>query len=85
MGYIDLDMDWRARLSATEGVCHGHLCVTGTRIPASVVLDNLAAGLSAAEIVGSYPSLTLEDVRAALAWAAEIARERTYLPATRAR
>ncbi|HZJ69799.1 MAG TPA: DUF433 domain-containing protein [Planctomycetota bacterium] len=78
-------MDWRARLSATEGVCHGHLCITGTRIPASVVLDNLAAGLGVADIVASYPSLSVEDVRAVLAWAAEIARERTYLPATRAR
>ena len=85
MGYIDLDMDWRARLSSTPSVCHGDLCVTGTRIPVSVVLDNLAAGLSAADIVASYPSLSHDDVRAALAWAAEIAREHAYLPATRSR
>jgi len=78
-------MDWRTRLSADPAVCHGDLCVTGTRIPASVVLDNLAAGLSAADIVASYDSLTVDDVRAVLAWAAEIARERVYLPATRAR
>ena len=41
----------------------------------SVVLDNLAAGLSPAEIVRSYPSLQLGDVGAAIAYAAELARE----------
>jgi uncharacterized protein (DUF433 family) len=85
MGYIEIEMEWRTRLSASPGICHGELCITGTRIPASVVLDNLAAGLGAPEIVASYPSLTVEDVRAVLAWAAEMARERSYLPATRDR
>ena len=42
----------------------------------SVVLDNLAAGLSQAEIIHSYPSLQLEDVAATMAYAAELARER---------
>ena len=42
----------------------------------SVVLDNLAAGLSPAEIVRSYPSLHPDDVAAAMAYAAELARER---------
>jgi uncharacterized protein (DUF433 family) len=42
----------------------------------AVVLENLAAGVTAEEIVGSYPSLTLEDVRASMAYAASLARER---------
>lgn len=46
---------------------------------ASVVLDNLASGLSAAEIVRLYPTLTPEDVAAAIAYAAELARERVVL------
>jgi uncharacterized protein (DUF433 family) len=57
-------------------VCHGQPCIRGTRIPVSVVLDNLAAGLSADEIISSYPSLTTEDIQAAVAYAADIARER---------
>ena len=85
MGYIEIEMDWRTRLSVSPGICHGDLCITGTRIPASVVLDNLAAGLSAPEIVASYPSLTVDDVRAVLAWAAEMAREHSYLPTARDR
>jgi uncharacterized protein (DUF433 family) len=84
MSCIDLDMDWRERLSAQPGVCHGELCVRGTRIPVSVVLDNLAAGLSAEALTASYPALTADDVRAVLAWAADIARERTYLPSPHA-
>ena len=55
---------------------HGRLCIKGTRIPVSVVLDNLAAGLTAEGVVASYPSLAIDDVRAALAYAAEVARDR---------
>jgi uncharacterized protein (DUF433 family) len=42
----------------------------------SVVLDNLAGGLSVNEFLASFPSLTLDDVQAALEYAAELARER---------
>jgi uncharacterized protein (DUF433 family) len=45
----------------------------------SVILDNLAAGVSPEEILKSYPSLSLEDVQAAIAYAAELARERVVL------
>ncbi|WP_295449198.1 DUF433 domain-containing protein [uncultured Thiodictyon sp.] len=44
-------------------------------MPVSVVLDNLAAGLAAQEISDSYPSLTPDDIRAAIGYAAELARE----------
>jgi uncharacterized protein (DUF433 family) len=68
--------DWRDRITTSPDVCHGAACVRGTRIPVSVVLDNLAEGLPAEEILASYPSLTLDDVRAAVAYGAELARER---------
>ena len=42
----------------------------------SVILDNLAAGIAHDEILRSYPSLTPDDIRAAIAYAAELARER---------
>ncbi len=57
-------------------VCHGKACIKGTRIQVSVVLDNLAAGISEAEILHSYPALAPEDLAAAIAYAAEITRER---------
>ena len=69
-------MNWRERISIDPAVCHGQACIKGTRLPVAVVLDNLAAGLSAEEIVASYPPLRVDDVRAATAYAAELARER---------
>ena len=69
-------MNWRDYVTVDPGVCHGQACIKGTRIMVSVVLDNLAAGLTPDEIVHSYPSLSREAVRAAVAYAAELARER---------
>jgi len=70
-------MNWRERITVDPLVCHGKACIRGTRIFASVVLDNLAAGLGTQEILSSYPSLSAEDVQAAVAYAAELTRERT--------
>ena len=69
-------MDWRSRVTTDPAICHGQACIKGTRVPVSVVLDNLAAGMTASEIVRSYPSLAPEDVSAAVAYGAELARER---------
>jgi uncharacterized protein (DUF433 family) len=69
-------MDWREHIVVDPAVCHGQACIRGTRIPAAVVLDNLAAGLSVAEVRKSYPSLTEHAIHAAVAYAAELARER---------
>ena len=62
--------DWQARIVSDLTIAHGKICVRGTRIPVSVVLDNLAAGLTAEEIIRSYPSLSLEDLRASVAYGA---------------
>lgn len=69
-------MDWREYISVDPQVCHGKACIRGTRVMVSVVLDNLAAGLSVDEVLRSYPSLTREAVKAAIAYAAELTRER---------
>jgi uncharacterized protein (DUF433 family) len=75
-------MNWREHITVDPQVCHGRACVRGTRIPVSVVLDNLAAGETAEAIQRSYPSLPPEAIRAALTYAAEVTRERTVtLPA----
>jgi uncharacterized protein (DUF433 family) len=51
-------MKWRDHISTDPNLCHGQVCIKGTRIPVSVVLDNLAAGLAEDEILRSYPALT---------------------------
>jgi uncharacterized protein (DUF433 family) len=73
-------IDWRERVAADPAICHGKPCIKGTRIMVSVVLDNLAEGLTAQEIVAEYPSLVLEDVQAAMAYAADLAREEDLVP-----
>ncbi len=62
-------MNWQERITVDPAVCHGQACVKGTRIMVSVVLDNLAAGIDTKEILESYPSLTEDDVQAAIAYA----------------
>ena len=69
-------VSWRDRIITDPKVCHGQACIRGTRVPVSVVLDNLATGLTESDIVSSYPPLSIEDVRAAVAYGAELARER---------
>ena len=69
-------MKWHDYITVDPTVCHGRACMRGTRIMVSVVLDNLAAGLTPDEIVRSYPSLSRESVQAAIAYAAELGRER---------
>ena len=73
-------MDWKARISVDPLLCHGRACIRGTRVMVSVILDNLAEGVAAEEIVRDYPPLTPEDVRAALAYAAALAREEELVP-----
>ena len=68
--------NWRDFITADPEVCHGKPCIKGTRIMVSVVLDNLAAGVPLDELLESYPSLTREAARAAIAYAADLARER---------
>lgn len=69
-------MDWKTRISVDPKVMHGAACIAGTRIPVSVVLDNLATGVSHDRLLQEYPTLRAEDIAAALAYAAELARER---------
>ena len=70
-------MDWREYITVDPNVCHRQACVAGTRVTVSVILDNLAAGLTAEEVAESYPSVSVDAVRASLQYATELARERT--------
>ena len=69
-------MNWQAYVTVDPTICHRKACIKGTRIMVSVVLDNLAAGLSPDELIRSYPVLSREAIQAAIAYAADLARER---------
>lgn len=72
--------DWRDRIHQNPTICHGKPCIAGTRVMISVILDNLAEGLSCDQIVAEYPPLVLEDVLAAIAYAAALTREEELVP-----
>jgi uncharacterized protein (DUF433 family) len=66
----------RDRISIDPHVCFGKPCIKGTRVWVSLILDFLADGETAEQILSSYPQLSIDDIRAALAYAAEVTRER---------
>ena len=68
---------WRNYITVDPNICHGKACIAGTRVLVSMILDNLAAGIEEAEIRREYPSVTSEDIHAVLAYAADLAKERT--------
>ena len=72
--------NWQERILVDPKVCHGKPCIRGTRVMVSVILDNLAEGLTPDEIVAEYPPLGLDDVRAALSYAAVLTAEEELLP-----
>jgi len=61
------------RISADPAICGGRPTVSGTRVRVTDVLELLAGGASEAEIVADFPYLTVEDIRACLAYAAGVA------------
>jgi uncharacterized protein (DUF433 family) len=64
------------RISVSPAVCFGKPCIRGTRIWVSLILDWLASGMDIADILAEYPQLQEQDVRAAIAYGAEMSRER---------
>jgi uncharacterized protein (DUF433 family) len=70
--------DLLARITVDPKICGGNPCIKGTRIYISIILDALAEGLTPEEIIDHYPSLQIDDIRAAVAYAAELARENVW-------
>jgi uncharacterized protein (DUF433 family) len=67
--------DLLKRIAVDPATCGGRPCISGTRIDIAIILDGLAEGLTPDQIIDHYPQLTNEDLRAALAYAADLSRE----------
>ena len=63
-------------ISVDPEVCHGKACIKDTRVMVSVILDSLAAGMTPKEIRKDYPTVSPAAIRAAIAYGAELSRER---------
>ena len=68
-------MDYRNYISRDSGICGGEPVVRGTRVPIRTILASLVEGATDAEIVAAFPSITEDDVRAVIAFAAASAEE----------
>ncbi|MBM3241802.1 DUF433 domain-containing protein [Candidatus Poribacteria bacterium] len=64
------------RITVNPNICFGKPCIQGTRIWVSLILDFLSNGMTIEEIISEYPQLTKEDIYAAIAYGAEMSRER---------
>ena len=69
------------RITVDPNICFGKPCIRGTRIWVSLVLDFLANGQTVEQILAEYPQLKDEDIRAAMAYGAEMSREKYVLTA----
>ena len=67
------------RIEINAGVMHGKPVIRGTRIPVELVLRKLAEGAMAEELLDAYPRLVADDIRAALAYAADTIAHATVL------
>lgn len=74
-------MDYRHLITIEPGKRGGKPCIRGLRITVTDVLEYLAAGMTPDEIVADFPDLTVEDVRACLAFAADRERRLWTVPA----
>ena len=69
-----------SRITIDPAVCHGKPCVRGLRYPVETLLELLSSGMTHEAILADYPDLEREDLLAALAWAAQLARTRRLQP-----
>jgi uncharacterized protein (DUF433 family) len=70
-----------ARISADPAIMMGKPCIKGTRITVELILRKLGAGRTFADLLESYPQLSEDDLRTALAFAADYMQHETVLPA----
>jgi uncharacterized protein (DUF433 family) len=73
-------ISWRDRIVIDPEIHHGEPCIRGTRVPVAIVIGSFADGMTVDEIINQYPQLSPEDIRAALAYAAEVMRQEIILP-----
>ena len=71
---------WQERVVIAPDVHHGDPCVKGTRIPVAIIVGSLADGMTPEEIQQAYPQLTVEDIQAAWAYAADVISQDVLAP-----
>ena len=73
-------INWKEYIVIDPDLHHGDPCIKGTRIPVTTIVGSLADGMTSDEIIAAYPQLTVIEVQAALAYAADIMRQDVLVP-----
>lgn len=71
---------WQERITVNPAIHHGDPCISGTRVPVSVIVGSVADGDTWEDILKSYPQLTREDIQASLHFAAEAVSRFDLIP-----
>jgi uncharacterized protein (DUF433 family) len=69
-----------SRITIDPAVCHGKPCIRGLRYPVEMLLELLSSGMSSDDILADYDDLERDDLLAALAYAARLARTKRIQP-----
>ncbi len=80
---LSLHADPLARITIDPNICHGKPCIRGLRYPVETLLELLSSGMTIDEILADYQDLERDDLLAALAFAARLARTRRLQPVRR--
>jgi uncharacterized protein (DUF433 family) len=78
-----MKINWRERIVIDPAIHHGEPCITGTRVPVSIIVGSIADGDTPEQIVEAYPQLTPDDIKAALKFAAEAVNNTDFIPLDR--
>ncbi|MCB0014217.1 MAG: DUF433 domain-containing protein [Anaerolineales bacterium] len=73
-------INWMEYIAIDPDLHHGAPCIKGTRIPVTTIVGSLADGLTPDDIIAAYPQLSVVEVQAALAYAAEVMRQELLVP-----
>lgn len=76
-------INWKEHIVIDPDLHHGDPCIKGTRIPVTTIVGSLADGLTFDEIIAAYPQLTVVELQAALAYAADVLRQELLIPFAR--
>lgn len=66
------------RISSDPDICHGKPCIKGTRIPVYLLVSLVAEGEEPETIINDYPSITRDDIKAAMRYAAKLCKFEAY-------
>ena len=75
-----MNVNWRDRIAIDSAIHHGEPCITGTRVPVSVIVGSIADGDTREQILDAYPQLSADDIKAALKFAAEAVNNTDFIP-----